>query len=208
MSRILLADDSPHAQRMGERILREEGFEVISVTDGETAMVRLEDVNPDVIVVGDMRDAETIRLALLAAETGHLVVATMQTTGAVATIDKLVESFPVEEQGQVRAALSESLKMIISQILALHNWPLGAALTSLLIAAALAMCLVYNWLFGLSAISGASASARQSNPVTRRFGTALLKLIAAAHAGLFERPGKASAGLPDRSDSTPITNGS
>ncbi|MFN7933145.1 MAG: response regulator [Bryobacteraceae bacterium] len=50
MSRILLADDSPHAQRMGERILREEGFEVISVTDGETAMVRLEDVNPDVIV--------------------------------------------------------------------------------------------------------------------------------------------------------------
>ena len=85
-------------------------------------------------------------------------------------------------------------QVIISQILALHNWPLGAALTSLLIAAALAMCLVYNWLFGLSAISGASASARQSNPVTRRFGTALLKLIATAHAGLFERPGKASAG--------------
>ncbi|MBL8174697.1 MAG: response regulator [Bryobacterales bacterium] len=50
MSRILLADDSPHAQRMGERILRDEGFEVVSVTDGETAMVRLEDVNPDVIV--------------------------------------------------------------------------------------------------------------------------------------------------------------
>lgn len=50
MSRILLADDSPHAQRMGERILREEGFEVISVTDGETALVRLSDVNPDVIV--------------------------------------------------------------------------------------------------------------------------------------------------------------
>ena len=50
MSRILLADDSPHAQRMGERILREEGFEVISVTDGDTAMVRLEDVNPDVVV--------------------------------------------------------------------------------------------------------------------------------------------------------------
>lgn len=50
MSRILLADDSPHAQRMGERILREEGFEVVSVTDGETAMSRLDDVNPDVIV--------------------------------------------------------------------------------------------------------------------------------------------------------------
>jgi twitching motility protein PilT len=73
--------------------------------------------DPDVIVVGDMRDPETIRLALLAAETGHLVVATMQTTGAVATIDKLVESFPVDEQQQVRGALSESLKLIISQVL-------------------------------------------------------------------------------------------
>lgn len=50
MSRILLADDSPHAQRMGERILREEGYEVVSVTDGETALLRLADVDPDVIV--------------------------------------------------------------------------------------------------------------------------------------------------------------
>jgi CheY-like chemotaxis protein len=50
MSRILLADDSPHAQRMGERILREEGFEVVSVTDGETALIRLNDVDPDVIL--------------------------------------------------------------------------------------------------------------------------------------------------------------
>jgi CheY-like chemotaxis protein len=50
MSRILLADDSPHAQRMGERILREEGFEVVSVTDGETALKRLAEVDPDLIV--------------------------------------------------------------------------------------------------------------------------------------------------------------
>lgn len=50
MSRILLADDSPNAQRMGERILREEGFEVVSVTDGETAFMRLPDVDPDVIL--------------------------------------------------------------------------------------------------------------------------------------------------------------
>ena len=50
MSRILLADDSPHAQRMGERILREEGFEVVSLTDGETALARLADVDPDLIV--------------------------------------------------------------------------------------------------------------------------------------------------------------
>jgi CheY-like chemotaxis protein len=50
MNRILLADDSPHAQRMGERILREEGFEVVTVTDGETALVRLDDVDPDLIL--------------------------------------------------------------------------------------------------------------------------------------------------------------
>ena len=49
MTRILLADDSPHAQRMGERILREEGFEVVTVTDGQTAMLRLADVDPDVV---------------------------------------------------------------------------------------------------------------------------------------------------------------
>jgi len=51
MSRILLADDSPHAQRMGERILSEEGFEVVSITDGETVLIRLADVDPDVILV-------------------------------------------------------------------------------------------------------------------------------------------------------------
>jgi PleD family two-component response regulator len=50
MSRILLADDSPHAQRMGERILREEGFEVVSLTDGDAAMLRLSDVDPDLIL--------------------------------------------------------------------------------------------------------------------------------------------------------------
>jgi len=50
MSRVLLADDSPHAQRMGERILREEGFEVITVSDGDSAMLRLQDADPDVII--------------------------------------------------------------------------------------------------------------------------------------------------------------
>ncbi|MDP3238037.1 MAG: PilT/PilU family type 4a pilus ATPase [Myxococcales bacterium] len=76
--------------------------------------------DPDIIVVGDMRDPETIRLALLASETGHLVVATMQTTGAAATIDKLVESFPSEEHQQVRTSLSESLKLVVSQMLVPH----------------------------------------------------------------------------------------
>ena len=50
MSVVLLADDSPHAQRMGERILREEGYEVVSLTDGETALVRMADVDPDLVI--------------------------------------------------------------------------------------------------------------------------------------------------------------
>jgi twitching motility protein PilT len=73
--------------------------------------------DPDVIVVGDLRDPATIRLALLAAETGHLVIASMQTTGTVGTLDKIVESFPPDEQAQVRVALAGSLKLVCSQYL-------------------------------------------------------------------------------------------
>jgi len=73
--------------------------------------------DPDVIIVGELRDKETMRLAMVAAETGHLVIATMQTTSATATIDKLVESFPTEEQAQIRVQLAGSLKLIVSQIL-------------------------------------------------------------------------------------------
>ena len=71
--------------------------------------------DPDVIVVGEMRDVETVRLAMTAAETGHLVVGTLHTTGAVATVDRLIKSFPPDEQAQVRMALSESLKYVVSQ---------------------------------------------------------------------------------------------
>lgn len=71
--------------------------------------------DPDVIVVGEMRDNETMRMALEASETGHLVIATMNTTTAAKTVDRLIESFPPAEQPQVRMALSESLKAVISQ---------------------------------------------------------------------------------------------
>jgi twitching motility protein PilT len=74
--------------------------------------------DPDVIMVGEMRDVETIRMAMTAAETGHLVVATMHTTSAVATVDRLIESFPPDEQAQARMGLSESLKYVVSQSLA------------------------------------------------------------------------------------------
>ena len=73
--------------------------------------------DPDVILVGEMRDLETIRLALTAAETGHLVLGTLHTISAVKTIDRIVDVFPAEEKPAVRAMLSESLRAVISQAL-------------------------------------------------------------------------------------------
>ncbi|MFQ6370162.1 type IV pilus twitching motility protein PilT [Shewanella sp. YIC-542] len=73
--------------------------------------------DPDVILVGEMRDLETIRLALTAAETGHLVFGTLHTTSAAKTIDRVVDVFPAGEKDMVRAMLSESLQAVISQTL-------------------------------------------------------------------------------------------
>lgn len=73
--------------------------------------------DPDVILVGEMRDLETIRLALTAAETGHLVFGTLHTSSASKTIDRIVDVFPAEEKEMVRAMLSESIRGIISQTL-------------------------------------------------------------------------------------------
>jgi twitching motility protein PilT len=73
--------------------------------------------DPDVILVGEMRDLETIRLALTAAETGHLVFGTLHTSSAAKTIDRIVDVFPAEEKPMVRAMLSESLRAVISQTL-------------------------------------------------------------------------------------------
>ncbi|HPZ09998.1 MAG TPA: PilT/PilU family type 4a pilus ATPase [Candidatus Eremiobacteraeota bacterium] len=71
--------------------------------------------DPDIIQVGEMRDLETMQLAMTAAETGHLVLGTMPTTNAARTIDRIIDSFPPAQQPQVRIMLSESLKGIISQ---------------------------------------------------------------------------------------------
>jgi twitching motility protein PilT len=73
--------------------------------------------DPDVILVGEMRDLETIRLALSAAETGHLVFGTLHTSSAAKTIDRVVDVFPAAEKDMVRAMLSESLRAVISQTL-------------------------------------------------------------------------------------------
>jgi len=73
--------------------------------------------DPDVILVGEMRDLETIRLALTAAETGHMVFGTLHTSSAPKTIDRIIDVFPAAEQSMVRAMLSESLQAVISQAL-------------------------------------------------------------------------------------------
>ncbi|MGH8272851.1 MAG: type IV pilus twitching motility protein PilT [Gammaproteobacteria bacterium] len=77
--------------------------------------------DPDVILVGEMRDLETIRLALTAAETGHLVFATLHTSSAAKTIDRVVDVFPAGEKEMVRGMLSESLRAVISQTLLKKN---------------------------------------------------------------------------------------
>ncbi len=73
--------------------------------------------DPDIILVGELRDLETIRLALTAAETGHLVFGTLHTTSAAKTIDRIIDVFPAAEKAMVRSMLSESLQAVISQAL-------------------------------------------------------------------------------------------
>jgi twitching motility protein PilT len=73
--------------------------------------------DPDIILVGEMRDIETIRLALTAAETGHLVFATLHTSSAAKTIDRIIDVFPAGEKSMVRSMLSESLRAVIAQTL-------------------------------------------------------------------------------------------
>ncbi|MDP6489056.1 MAG: PilT/PilU family type 4a pilus ATPase, partial [SAR324 cluster bacterium] len=71
--------------------------------------------DPDVILVGEMRDLETVSLALTAAETGHLVFGTLHTSGAPNTINRIIDVFPAEQQDQIRAQVSSSLKMVVTQ---------------------------------------------------------------------------------------------
>lgn len=71
--------------------------------------------DPDVILIGEMRDAETVALALKAAETGHLVFSTLHTNSAAKTVDRIINTFPAEEQPQIRTVLSETLKVVIAQ---------------------------------------------------------------------------------------------
>jgi twitching motility protein PilT len=93
---------------------REVGGHTLSFENALRAAMR---EDPNVILVGEMRDLETIRLAITAAETGHLVFGTLHTSGAAKTIDRIIDVFPAEEKDMVRSMLSESLNAVISQVL-------------------------------------------------------------------------------------------
>ena len=93
---------------------REVGVDVPSFSEALRRALRQD---PDVILVGEMRDLETMAAAISAAETGHLVFATLHTTGAAATVDRIVDAFPTNQQEQVRTQLASSLVAVISQAL-------------------------------------------------------------------------------------------
>jgi twitching motility protein PilT len=93
---------------------REIGSDVPSFAEAIRRALRQD---PDVILVGEMRDLETMQAAITAAETGHLVFATLHTTGAAATVDRIVDAFPTDQQEQVRTQLSVGLVAVISQLL-------------------------------------------------------------------------------------------
>ncbi len=101
-----------HSHRYSLVNQREVGFDTRSFPDGLRAALRQD---PDVILVGEMRDAETIRTVITAAETGHLIFATLHTMSATATIERIVDVFPSEQQDMVRSQLATVLVAIISQ---------------------------------------------------------------------------------------------
>ena len=100
---------------------REVGADVPTFAEALRRVLRSD---PDVILVGEMRDLETIEAAIRAAETGHLVFGTLHTTGAAGTINRIIDAFPTNQQAQVRVQLSSSLVAVLSQVLlAMHDNP-------------------------------------------------------------------------------------
>jgi len=103
-----------HPSKNCQVIQRELGTHVKSFADGVRSAMR---EDPDVILVGELRDAETISMAMTAAETGHLVLGTLHTTGAVKTIDRIIDALPGELREQTKGFLSMSLKAVVTQVL-------------------------------------------------------------------------------------------
>jgi twitching motility protein PilT len=103
-----------HRSKNSQVIQRELHTHIPSFAEGVRAAMR---EDPDVILVGELRDAETITMAMTAAETGHLVLGTLHTTGAVKTIDRIIDALPVEEREQTKSFLAQSLLAVVTQIL-------------------------------------------------------------------------------------------
>ena len=103
-----------HPSKSSQIIQREVGTHVKSFADGVRSAMRQD---PDVILVGELRDADTISMAMTAAETGHLVLGTLHTTGAVKTIDRIIDALPGELREQTKGFLAMSLKAVITQVL-------------------------------------------------------------------------------------------
>ncbi|MFC1582713.1 type IV pilus twitching motility protein PilT [Planctomycetota bacterium] len=103
-----------HTHKQSIITQRELGVDVPSFGEALRRALRMD---PDVILVGEMRDLDTMEAAITAAETGHLVFATLHTTGAARTVDRIVDAFPMEQQAQVRTQLASSLEAVISQAL-------------------------------------------------------------------------------------------
>ena len=103
-----------HGHKHGIVTQRELGVDVPSFAEALKRGLRQD---PDVMLVGEMRDLETMEAAITAAETGHLVFATLHTTGAARTVDRIVDAFPTNQQEQIRTQLSSSICAVISQIL-------------------------------------------------------------------------------------------
>jgi len=103
-----------HQSYKSQVIQRELGTHLPSFSDGIRASLR---EDPDVILVGEMRDPETIAMAMTAAETGHLVFGTLHTTGAVKTIDRIVDALPSDMKEQTKSFLSQSLNAVVTQTL-------------------------------------------------------------------------------------------
>ncbi len=101
-----------HHSQKAQIIQRELGTHLVSFADGIRSALR---EDPDVILVGEMRDAETISMAMTAAETGHLVFGTLHTTGAVKSIDRIIDALPADQREQTKAFLSQSLRAVITQ---------------------------------------------------------------------------------------------
>jgi twitching motility protein PilT len=103
-----------HRSKQSQVIQRELNTHIPSFAEGVRAAMR---EDPDVILVGELRDAETISMAMTAAETGHLVLGTLHTTGAVKTIDRIIDALPVEEREQTKSFLAQSLLAVVTQVL-------------------------------------------------------------------------------------------